>query len=217
MQAQKIRYKAVIFDLDGVLVHTDEYHYLAWKQLCDLRKIPFDRTVNDLLRGVSRRESLEIILSRAHSNLSETDKESFLAEKNAVYRKFLEQMTPEDVGPEVRSTLRTLRERGKKLAVGSSSKNTKFILAQVGLEKFFDAVSDGTNITRTKPDPEVFLEAAQMLGVETGCCLVVEDAVSGVLAAEAAHMDCAAMGDAARHHRATYDIEHLSALKDIVL
>ena len=135
----------------------------------------------------------------------------------AVYRKFLEQMTPEDVGPEVRSTLRTLRERGKKLAVGSSSKNTKFILAQVGLEKFFDAVSDGTNITRTKPDPEVFLKAAQMLGVEYGCCLVVEDAVSGVLAAEAAHMDCAAMGDAARHHRATYDIEHLSALKDIVL
>ena len=217
MQAQKIRYKAVIFDLDGVLVHTDEYHYLAWKQLCDLRKIPFDRTVNDLLRGVSRRESLEIILSRAHVNLSEAEKESFLAEKNDVYRKFLEQMTPEDVGQKVRKTLRTLRERGKKLAVGSSSKNTKFILAQVGLEKFFDAVSDGTNITRTKPDPEVFLKAAQMLGVENGCCLVVEDAVSGVLAAEAPHMDCAAMGDAARHHRATYDIEHLSMLKDIVL
>lgn len=217
MQAQKIRYKAVIFDLDGVLVHTDEYHYLAWKQLCDLRKIPFDRTVNDLLRGVSRRESLEIILSRAHVNLSEAEKESFLAEKNAVYRKFLEQMTPEDVGQKVRNTLRTLRERGKKLAVGSSSKNTKFILAQVGLEKFFDAVSDGTNITRTKPDPEVFLKAAQMLGVENGCCLVVEDAVSGVLAAEAAHMDCAAMGDAARQHRATYDIEHLSMLIDIVL
>ena len=217
MQAQKIRYKAVIFDLDGVLVHTDEYHYLAWKQLCDLRKIPFDRTVNDLLRGVSRRESLEIILSRAHVNLSEAEKESFLAEKNAVYRKFLEQMTPEDVGQEVRSTLRTLRERGKKLAVGSSSKNTKFILAQVGLEKFFDAVSDGTNITRTKPDPEVFLKAAQMLGVENGCCLVVEDAVSGVLAAKAAHMDSAAMGDAARHHIATYEIEHLSMLKDIVL
>ena len=217
MQAQKIRYKAVIFDLDGVLVHTDEYHYLAWKQLCDLRKIPFDRTVNDLLRGVSRRESLEIILSRAHTNLSEAEKERFLAEKNAVYRKFLEQMTPKNVEEEVRNTLLTLHERGKKLAVGSSSKNTKFILAQVGIGEFFDAVSDGTNITKTKPDPEVFLKAAQALGIENECCLVVEDAVSGVLAAVAARMDSAAMGDAARHHRATYEIEHLSALKDIVI
>lgn len=123
----------IIFDLDGVLIHTDQYHYQAWKRLADRLEIPFDETVNNRLRGVSRMESLDIVLERYHGQpLSKTDKERLAEEKNGVYRALLGRMTPASVDPGVRETLGQLRGRGYRLAVGSSSKNARIILERVG-------------------------------------------------------------------------------------
>ena len=174
---------AIIFDLDGVICSTDRYHYLAWKALADKLRIPFDEQVNRKLRGVSRMESLEIILGESSNMYSDAEKQELAEEKNSIYRAYLSQMTPADLSREVRMTLHTLRQRGYLLAIGSSSKNTKQILEQLGLGGFFDAIADGTQITRSKPDPEVFLLAASMLGVRPENAIVIEDAESGVRAA----------------------------------
>ena len=160
--------KAFIFDLDGVLCFTDKYHYEAWKTIADRLSLPFDEKVNDRLRGVSRMESLEIILSLGGKTYTEDEKVKFAEEKNEAYRKLLENMTPSDVADEVRNTLKELHKCGYKLAIGSSSKNTPLILDRCDLKKYFDAVSDGNNITRSKPDPEVFLKAAEYLGLNSG-------------------------------------------------
>ena len=155
-----MKLKGIIFDLDGVICFTDEYHYLAWKELADRLGIPFDRKDNERLRGVSRMASLEIILEKSEKAYTEAEKQSFCEEKNNRYREYLSRMTPADLSEETASTLVKLRERGYLLAIGSSSRNAKTILDKIGLGSFFDAVSDGTNITRTKPDPQVFLMAA---------------------------------------------------------
>ena len=209
-----MKYKAIIFDLDGVICFTDEYHYLAWKELADELNIPFDRTINERLRGVSRMDSLEIILEKySGPEFSKDEKEKFAGKKNDIYRKSLENMSEKDLSEEVRETLKELRNRGLKLAIGSSSKNTKFILKQIGLEGSFDAISDGTNITRSKPDPEVFLKAAQFLTEEPKDCLVIEDAEAGIDAAVAGGFDGAGIGSAANYDKATY---HLESFKDIL-
>ena len=208
-----MRYKGIIFDLDGVICSTDEYHYLAWKALADRLGIPFDRERNNLLRGVSRAESLEIILEKADRTYSETEKAAFAEEKNKLYRELLGQMSPADLPDNVKSTLETARDRGMKLAIGSSSKNTPFILERIGLGSFFDAVADGNCITRSKPDPEVFLKAAEMIGLYPGDCVVVEDAHAGVEAATAGRFDCAAIGDAREDRRAKW---HLKEFPDIL-
>ncbi len=174
---------AIIFDLDGVICSTDRYHYLAWKALADKLRIPFDEQVNKKLRGVSRMESLGIILGERSNTYSDAEKQALAEEKNSIYRAYLSEMTPADLSKEVRMTLHTLRQRGYLLAIGSSSKNTKQILEQLGLGGFFDAIADGTQITRSKPDPEVFLLAASMLGVRPENAIVIEDAESGVRAA----------------------------------
>ena len=209
-----MKYKAVIFDLDGVICFTDEYHYLAWKQLADKLSIPFDRTINERLRGVSRMDSLEIILEQyTGPELSAEEKEKLATEKNDIYRKSLKNMSPADLSDEVKETLNALRDKGLKLAIGSSSKNTKFILKQIGLEDFFDAISDGTNITRSKPDPEVFLKAAEFVREEPADCLVIEDAEAGIDAAVAGGFDGAGIGSAADYSKATYRLE---SFKDIL-
>ena len=209
-------YKAVIFDLDGVLCRTDGYHYRAWKQIADQLQIPFDEAVNNRLRGVSRMESLEIILSVAGRALPDAEKKALADQKNALYRGWLAHMTPDDLEPGAMDVLRALRSGGVKIAIGSSSKNSKYILERLGLADFFDAISDGTNITRSKPDPEVFQKAAQYLCADPKDCLVVEDAVAGVQAAHAAGMRCAAVGDAATHGIADYDLGSLADLPGIV-
>lgn len=194
--------KGIIFDLDGVLVHTDEYHYLAWKALADRLGIYFDRTMNHRLRGVSRMDSLDIVLERWQGKpFSQTEKEALAQEKNSTYQQLLQQMTPESVEPQVRDTLLELRRRGYRLAVGSSSKNTKRILAYTQMEDMFDAVSDGTNILRSKPDPEVFLKAADWLELPVQECVVVEDAPSGIEAAKAAGMLAVGVGEAAQYKK----------------
>ena len=209
--------EAVIFDLDGVLVHTDRFHYLAWKQLSDEKGIYFDEDINQRLRGVSRMESLEIILERYDGpELSSEEKNEIATKKNEVYRSYLAKMTPQDVSDDVKDTIHKLRAGGFKLAVGSSSRNTQFILDKTGLADDFDEVADGTMITRTKPDPEVFLLAAQKLGIDPSKCLVVEDAVAGIEAGKAAGMRTAAIGDAANSKIADHDLEKISDLLDIL-
>ena len=159
-----MKYKGIIFDLDGVICTTDEYHYLAWKALADRLDIPFDRERNNLLRGVSRMASLEIILEKSTVRYSDAEKTAFAEEKNALYRKLLSRMSPADLSDDVRKTLDELRRTDLKLAIGSSSKNTPYILERIGLGGFFDAVADGNCITHSKPHPEVFLKAAEMIG-----------------------------------------------------
>jgi len=208
-----MRYKGIVFDLDGVICSTDDYHYLAWKALADQLGIEFDRQINNRLRGVSRMESLGIVLEKTDKTYSNAEKAQLAEVKNELYRELLGQMSKADLSGEVRDTLNALRKKGLKLAIGSSSKNTPFILERIGLSGFFDAVSDGNNIARSKPDPEVFLKAAAMLGLNPGDCLVVEDAHAGVEAAVAGGFDCAAMGDARDDERATW---HLSRFSDIL-
>ena len=207
-----MRYQGIIFDLDGVICSTDEYHYQAWKALADRLGIPFDRERNNLLRGVSRMESLAIILEKSDRAYSKEEKAAFAAEKNGLYRQLLGRMSTADLSDEVRVTLDTLRARGLKLAIGSSSKNTPFILDRIGLADFFDAVADGNGITHSKPHPEVFLKAAELLGLPPAHCLVVEDAHAGVEAACTGGFDCAAMGDAREDARARWHLDGLSGL-----
>ena len=189
--------RGIIFDLDGVIVSTDEQHYLGWKALADRLGIPFTREVNSRFRGVSRMACMNILEELGGKHYTDSEKIAYADWKNEYYRKLLAQMSSDDLSQEVRSTLDALRARGLKLAVGSSSKNAKFILQRIGLSDYFDAVSDGTNISRSKPDPEVFLKAAEYLGLAPSDCLVVEDAVSGVEAAHAGGMKAATVGDAA--------------------
>ena len=212
-----MKYKAIIFDLDGVICHTDNYHYLAWKELANQLDIYFDREINNRLRGVSRMESLEIILERYKGNpLSDQAKTQYAEEKNNIYKVLLEKMSPEDLSDEVKQTLDDLREKGLKMAIGSSSKNAPFILKQIGLEGYFDAISDGNNITYSKPDPEVFIKASNYLGISPKDCLVIEDAEAGVDAAIAGGMDSAAIGDAVKCNRATYNLTTFSDILNIV-
>lgn len=205
--------RGLIFDLDGVIVHTDAFHYQAWKALADKYHIYFDETINNRLRGVSRMQSLEIILERYEGNpLSLAEKEQMAAEKNEMYRSLLEKMTPQDVTDEVRNTLRKLRKNGYILAIGSSSKNAKFILERTGLTEAFDAISDGTNITHSKPNPEVFLKAAEYLGFAPEACMVVEDAPAGIDAAKAGGMQAIGIGEAAGYVKTDYALETFSDL-----
>ena len=186
--------RGVIFDLDGVLVTTDELHYQAWKQVADQESIHFDRTINHRLRGVSRMESLEIILERAGREYSPEQKLAMANRKNNLYRELLQTLTPADILPGVNTVLAELRRRGIKMAIASSSKNTPLILSRVGLKDAFDAVADGNDITHSKPHPEVFLLAAQRLGLPPADCLVVEDAVAGIEAGRRAGMAVLGIG-----------------------
>lgn len=209
-------WRAVIFDLDGVICSTDAYHYRAWKELADRLGIPFSREQNNRLRGVSRMESLDILLENSPRLFSQQEKQALAAHKNVAYRTLLLQMSPADVAPEVRETLDELRARGLLLAIGSSSKNAPLILQKIGMDGYFDAVADGNCIQRSKPDPEVFLKAADLLGVPPESCLVVEDAVAGAEAAHAGGMQVACVGDAARRQAGDFNLHSLVELLDFV-
>lgn len=211
-----MKYQGVIFDLDGVICSTDEYHYLAWKALADQLGIEFDRTINNRLRGVSRMASLEIVLEKSDKTYTGAEKARFAEAKNALYRELLGQMSPADLTDEVKTTLDALRAKGLKLAIGSSSKNTPYILQRIGLGDYFDAISDGNNITHSKPDPEVFVKAAQMLGLAPSACLVVEDAHAGVEAAVNGGFEAAAIGDARDDERAAWHLNRFGELMNAV-
>ena len=178
--------------------------------------IYFDEIINNRLRGVSRMASLEIILERYEGEpLSDEKKEELATFKNEIYKKLLLNMKPEDCSEEVRETLDELRRRGYKLAIGSSSKNAPLILHQLEMDDYFDAVSDGNNITHSKPDPEVFVKAAEFLGLPAEECLVVEDAEAGIDAGNAGGMQTAAIGDAVNCGKGTYNLTTFADLLDI--
>ncbi|TXK83971.1 beta-phosphoglucomutase [Paenibacillus sp. N3.4] len=185
---------AVIFDLDGVLVHTDQYHYQAWKRMADEEGIVFDESLNDRLRGVSRMESLEVILEKSSRTYTSAEKEALSEKKNGYYRELLDRLTPADAAPGSREVIAACKQQGTKVAIGSSSRNTPIILERLGFTHLFEAVADGNEIVNSKPDPEVFLLAAKKLAIDPACCLVVEDAEAGLIAAKRAGMKSAAIG-----------------------
>lgn len=208
--------RAVIFDLDGVIVTTDQYHFRAWKEIADNAGIAFDQETNNRLRGVSRAESLEIILEQAGTVYSDEEKLSMATQKNEQYKQLILNISREDVLPEVEETLIELRARRIRTAIGSSSQNAVPILKQTGLFDYFDAISDGNGLTKSKPDPEVFVRAAELLGVPCADCLVVEDAGAGIEAAKAAGMYAAAIGDAQKNDKCDVRIERLSEILGII-
>lgn len=208
--------KAVIFDLDGVIVSTDEYHYQAWKHMADNEKIEFDRSINNRLRGVSRAESLEIVLEKANKKYTQNEKIELLEVKNNIYKDLLKNLSSLDILEGVKEVIDYLKSNKIKIAIGSSSKNTSLILEKIKLSDTFDAIADGTMIVKSKPDPEVFILAADKLGINLKNCLVVEDAEAGVEAALTGNMKVAAVGDAIKCNKATYNLDKLIKLIEII-
>lgn len=185
-----------IFDLDGVIVDTAKYHYLAWKRLATRLGFDFTEHDNERLKGVSRVESLKIILSIGQTTLSPEDFEFALKQKNDWYLDTINQIGPEEILPGVTGFLAEVRGRGIKTALGSASKNARLILERIGLLDQFDAIIDGNSVTNAKPDPEVFLAAAKAVGIPAERCVVFEDAAAGVEAALNAGMKCVGIGSA---------------------
>lgn len=204
--------KAIIFDLDGVLVSTDELHYRAWKALAGRLRVPFDRAKNDRCRGISRMASLDIVLEDAPTAYTQAEREAFAAEKNETYRAMLASLTPADTLEGVLPTLAELRRRGYRLALASVSKNAPLILERTGLDRYLDAVADGNCITRSKPDPEVFLRAAEKLGMACESCAAMDDALAGIEAGRAAGMLTIGFGDSAKNKAGDLNLERFDEL-----
>lgn len=187
--------QACIFDLDGVVVDTAKYHYEAWKRLADDLGILFTENDNEHLKGVSRMDSLEIILEIGRKQLQMSEKLELAALKNKRYVEYINKMTPGDILPGTLELISILKREKIRIALGSASRNTSLILSRIGMINSFDAVADGNTVSKTKPDPEVFLVAAGMLDIEPGRCLVFEDALAGIEAALNAGMICIGIGD----------------------
>lgn len=187
--------KGFIFDLDGVIVDTAKYHYLAWKKLANELGFEFTQEQNELFKGVSRKRCLEILLDIGNIEATQEQFDTWMIEKNLDYLEFIKNMDESEILPDVPKVLEFLKERNIPIALGSASKNAQPILEKVGLLPYFDAIVDGNNVTKAKPDPEVFLLAAKNLGVNPKDCVVFEDAVAGIQAANAAQMTSIGIGD----------------------
>ncbi|MEY4931488.1 MAG: beta-phosphoglucomutase [Bacteroidota bacterium] len=190
--------RAAIFDLDGVIIDTAHYHYIAWKRLASEFNINLTIEHNELLKGVSRIRSLEIILEIGNVQLSEEEKERYANKKNAWFVDYIESIRPEEIFPGVPELIQALRSKGIKIALASSSKNAPRVIELLKIGDLFDTLVDGTMITHSKPHPEIFLLAASRLGVPPSECLVFEDAEAGVEAALAAGMKCVGVGSPAQ-------------------
>lgn len=187
--------KGVIFDLDGVLVSTDEMHFDAWKMLADKLGITnYTKEDNERQKGVSRMESLEVVLSKGTTIYSKEEKEKFAEEKNNYYIELLQILDSKAVLKDVIETLELLKNKSIKIGIGSASKNTPLILEKTGLNEYIDEVSCGLDVTKSKPDPEVFIVAAEKLNLKNEECLVVEDSKVGIVAARACHMKSLGVG-----------------------
>lgn len=202
--------KAVIFDLDGVIVTTDDYHYEAWKMVADEENIYFDKEINERLRGVSRMESLEIILEKSLKKYNSKEKDNLAEKKNEYYKTLLKNLSTRDILPGVIKLLEILKEKNIKTAIGSSSKNTMMILNKIEMINYFDVIVDGTMIRESKPNPEVFIKAANFLEIPYANCLVIEDADAGVKAAKNAGMKVLGVGSAKNNSFNNYSINDLS-------
>jgi beta-phosphoglucomutase len=204
--------KGFIFDLDGVLVDTARYHFIAWQKIADNLGIAFTPEQNERLKGVSRIRSLEIILELGNIKASPSDKERWLRQKNEDYLAYINNMDEREILPGVYPVLHYLRIKNQALALGSASKNARPILEKVKLLHFFDVIVDGNDVTNAKPDPEVFLHAARQLGKETGQCLVFEDSLAGIQAANTAGMTSIGIGSKKNLNEAQYvfpDFTHI--------
>lgn len=189
--------QAFIFDLDGVITDTAEYHYLAWKALAEELEIPFDMTFNEKLKGVSRMDSLELILEHGGKQDAYTleEKEELATKKNDHYKTLIANITENDLLPGIHSFLQEIKEKGLKLGLASASKNAFTVMDALGLTSTFDYIVDSSKIKNGKPDPEIFLTAAKALDVEPTHCIGVEDAASGVKAIKGAGMFAVGVGD----------------------
>ncbi len=203
---------AFIFDLDGVIVDTAKYHYLAWRNLANALGFDFTEAQNELLKGVSRIQSLEILLSIGKVELPGIEKEKLLLQKNKEYLEYVNKMTSEEILPGVNDLLNFLEINEIKYALGSASKNAPLILEKVGLLNRFTAIVDGNDVSKAKPDPEVFLIGAKKLGMNPENCVVVEDAIAGVQAANAAKMISIGIGDVNVLNEADYVFKDMTAI-----
>ena len=208
---------ACIFDLDGVIVDTARYHFLAWKRLTDQLGINFTEADNERLKGVSRIASLEIILEIGNVKADENQKHEYATRKNQWYVDYISKMTPDEILPGSIAFIKELRKAGIHVAIGSASKNTPTILERVGISDLFDAVADGNIVKKAKPDPEVFLKAAELLDVKPERCIVFEDAVAGVQAAINAGMVCIGIGSPEILNKAYFVISGLNEMNLIKL
>ncbi|RUT79658.1 beta-phosphoglucomutase [Ancylomarina longa] len=185
---------ACIFDLDGVVVDTAKYHYIAWRSLANELGFDFTKEDNERLKGVSRMTSLDILLEIGNVELDEKTKLQLAEKKNKNYLEYILKMTPDEILPGVKDFFKVLKSEGIKIALGSASKNAMTILKQLQLTDYFDAIVDGTHVSKAKPDPEVFLKGAELLGFSPAECIVFEDAEAGVEAALNGKMRCVGIG-----------------------
>jgi beta-phosphoglucomutase len=196
--------KGIIFDLDGVIVDTAKYHYLAWKKLANQLGFEFTEEQNELFKGVSRKRCLDILLEMGNLSATQEQKDVWMIEKNNDYLAYIEKMDDSEILPDVPKILTLLKENAIPIALGSASKNALPILQKVGLAHFFDVIVDGNNVTKAKPDPEVFLIAAKKMNLSPSNCIVFEDAVAGIEAANAANMISIGIGDKELLSQATF-------------
>lgn len=204
--------KAFIFDLDGVIVDTAKYHFLAWQKIANELGIEFTPEHNEDLKGVSRVRSLDLILQLGRIDASQQDKDKWLVQKNEDYLSYLVDMDQSEILPGVLPVLQLLKENNQKIALGSASKNARPILEKTGIINYFDVIVDGNDVTNAKPDPEVFVQAAKKLGVENENSIVFEDSVAGVQAANIAGMTSIGIGEEKILHEADYifhDFTHM--------
>ncbi len=187
--------KAFIFDLDGVIVDTAKFHFLAWKKLADSLNISFTHEINEQLKGVSRVRSLEIILSQGNLQASQEDKNKWLIQKNEDYLAFVSKMDKSEILPRVEEVLQFLKTNNQYIVLGSASKNARPILEKVNILHYFDALVDGNDVTNAKPDPEVFLQGANQVQVDYNNAIVFEDSVAGIQAANLAGMTSVGIGE----------------------
>ncbi|GAA0356788.1 beta-phosphoglucomutase [Bacillus horti] len=205
---------AFIFDLDGVITDTAEYHYLAWKALAEELDIPFDRAFNEQLKGVSRTDSLELILERGNKqqDYSDVQKEQFASKKNEHYVTLIEQISPQDILPGIKELIDDIKKEGIAIGLASASKNALSVLESLGLRESFDTIVDAGKVAQGKPHPEIFLTAAEQLHVDPAHCIGVEDAASGVTAIKGAGMFAVAVGDGSILSHADYIVHSTDQL-----
>ncbi|KGK29958.1 MULTISPECIES: beta-phosphoglucomutase [Cellulophaga] len=202
-----------IFDLDGVIVDTAKYHYLAWRKLANELGFEFTHEQNELFKGVSRKRCLEILLNIGGVTATQQQFDTWMVEKNIDYLAYIENMDASEILPDVPKVLEYLKQKKIPIALGSASKNAQPILEKVNLLPYFDTIVDGNNVTKAKPDPEVFLIAADQLGVKPNNCIVFEDAVAGIEAANAAGMISIGIGDAEILNQAKYNFNDFTEIE----
>ena len=199
--------KGFIFDLDGVIVDTAKYHYLAWRKLANELGFEFTEEQNEMFKGVSRKRCLEILLDIGGIDATQEQFDTWMVEKNLDYLAYIDEMDASEIRPKVKKVLKYLKKKEQPIALGSASKNAVPILEKVGLLSYFDTIVDGNNVTKAKPDPEVFLLAAEQLGVKPQDCIVFEDAVAGIEAANRANMISIGIGDSEILSEAQFNFE----------